>query len=308
MKGFRCLDGKIRLFRPDMNMKRMKATAERTGFPPFDGEELIECMLELIKIDKDWVPSSKNASLYIRPTLIGTEGTLGVAAAKEALLYVILSPVSGYFASGKIKPIKLIADPNHIRAWPGGVGDKKMGSNYGPTILIQKNAESKGFHQILWLFGEDKQLTEVGTMNIFVYLKDDKTGRNQLITPPLTAGLILPGVTRYSILDITRKWQADHVLDNFEVIERTITMGEVIKSLDEGRLMEVFGAGTACVVSAVEMISYEGNPLVLPPVTKSSLSQKILKSLTDIQYGIVSPHPWMRDVCWIMFTWCLLFA
>lgn len=161
MKAYNCDDGKIRLFRPDMNMNRMLRSAKRVGLAEFDKDELLKCIKKLVQIDKRWVPKKDHHSLYIRPTYMGTEPTLGVAAAKESILFVILSPVGSYFKN-KLEPIALYADPNAVRAFPKGCGNYKMGSNYAPTILIQQNAIKEGCQQVLWLFGDDHQLTEVG--------------------------------------------------------------------------------------------------------------------------------------------------
>ena len=158
MKAYRGEDGRLRLFRPDRNMARMLKTAARSSLPTFEAEEMIKCLKRLIQIDKDWIPKSTSSSLYIRPTFIATDVTatdksysqifcsklvyfllqpcLGVASPNEALLYAILSPVGPYFSSG-LKPVSLLADPQYVRAWPGGCGAMKMGSNYAPTIHIQ---------------------------------------------------------------------------------------------------------------------------------------------------------------------------
>ena len=207
MKAYHCVDGKVRLFRPDMNMRRMLRSAKRTDLAEFDEVELLKCLKKLVAIDQRWVPNKPNHSLYVRPTFIGTEPTLGVSSAKESILFVILSPVGSYFKNdqNKLEPIALFADEKAVRAWPGGCGDNKMGSNYGPTIKVQQNAVKEGCQQVLWLFGDDQQLTEVGTMNIFVYLINDRNER-ELITPPLEDGLILPGITRDSILTLCREW------------------------------------------------------------------------------------------------------
>ncbi|KAL1114836.1 hypothetical protein AAG570_007660, partial [Ranatra chinensis] len=285
MKAYRGQDDRIRIFRPELNMARMNTSAARSGLPQFDPEELIKCINRLISIDQEWVPHSEAASLYIRPTLIATEPTLGVGPPESALLYVILCPVGTYFGTS-VKPISLLADPKFIRAWPGGVGDKKMGSNYAPTIHVQKEAISKGLQQVLWLYGEDYQVTEAGTMNVFVVLKNKK-GERELITPPLN-GLILPGITRHSILQLAREW------NEFEVIERVITMSEIVQHSEEGSLLEVFGAGTACIVSPVNVICFQGSLINIPTMEQNNaIHVRILKTLTDIQYGRIV-HPWAR--------------
>ena len=274
-------------------MKRMAQSAARGSLPTFDVDELMQCMKKLVDVDREWVPDSSNhKSLYIRPTMIGIEPTLGVASAKQSLLYILLSPVGGYFSAG-IKPVKLLANPQHVRAWPGGCGDKKLGSNYAPTVLIQKEAERQGCQQVLWLFGEDHQLTEVGTMNIFVYLTNEN-GERELITPPLGDGLILPGVTRDSVLTLVReRWP------EIKLSERRITMSEVKNANQAQRLHEIFGAGTACCICPVGKIQFEGEEIVIPTMTSSPqpLNIQILNALSDIQYGRISPHPWAPVVC-----------
>ncbi|XP_054848853.1 branched-chain-amino-acid aminotransferase, cytosolic-like isoform X1 [Eublepharis macularius] len=288
MKAFRGLDKRIHLFRPMLNMERMFRTALRACLPPFDKSELLECIRQLIHVDQDWVPHSDSASLYIRPTFIGTEPSLGVARSTYALLYVILGPVGPYFATGSFNPVSLLADPGFVRAWMGGVGDCKLGGNYGPTIYVQNEAAKEGCQQVLWLYGEDHQLTEVGTMNIFMFWKDQQ-GDLELVTPPLN-GIILPGVTRHSLLDLARKW------GEFRVSEKVITMADLIKGLEEKRVKEVFGSGTACVVCPVNRILYRGKNYHIPTMENGpEIAKRFLKELTDIQYGRVASD-WVQPV------------
>lgn len=285
LKAYRGQDGRIRVFRPEMNMARMNASARRSGLPTFESEEFIKCMSRLVTIDQEWVPHTEAASLYLRPTLIGIEPTLGVASSDSALLYTILSPVGGYFKPGAPSMgISLLADPRYTRAWPGGVGDRKMGSNYAPTIQIQKEAARQGLQQVLWLYGDDHQITEVGTMNIFALIINDQ-GERELVTPPLN-GLILPGITRDSILHLAREWR------EFKVSERPITMFEIKKALQENRVLEMFGSGTACIVSPIERIFYNGENLMIPTLEHTEpVWKQICTTLTDIQYGKIK-HPW----------------
>lgn len=284
MKAYRGVDGRIRIFRPEMNMHRMNLTARRSGLPTFEGEEYIKCLSRLISIDQEWVPHTEAASLYLRPTLIGIDPTLGVASSDSALLYTILSPVGGYFKAGASGAVSLLADPRFTRAWPGGVGDRKMGSNYAPTIHVQKEAAKQGLQQVLWLYGEDHQLTEVGTMNIFMFYINDN-GEKELITPPLD-GLILPGITRDSILRLTQQW------GQFNVREGRFTMPMICDLLKEERLLELFGTGTACVVSPVDRINYMGTDLHIPTMEQENpVFERIRTTLTDIQYGKLK-HPW----------------
>lgn len=301
-KAFRGYDNKIRFFRLDQNVRRLLHSAQRLSLPEFEPVELIKCIHNLVALDQDWIPQTRGqqqlSSLYVRPTILGVEPSLGVASSKKAILYVLLSPVGPYFKTG-FKPISLYADPNFVRAWPGGAGNTKLGSNYAPTIMVQKAAEKLGLQQVLWLFGEDMKLTEVGTMNVFVSYKHHITGKLHLVTPPLSDGLILPGITRNSILDLARQWN-DIVTE-----ERYVTIGEMEQLIHENRLVEMFGAGTACIVCPISSIHLKGGQVLRIPyfdITKPSegahentLTRRILKAITDIQYGKV-PHRWAQEL------------
>ncbi|XP_059521920.1 branched-chain-amino-acid aminotransferase, mitochondrial isoform X2 [Myotis daubentonii] len=288
MKAFKGSDRQVRLFRPWLNMDRMLRSALRLCLPSFDKAELLECIRRLVEVDKDWVPDSAGASLYIRPVLLGNEPSLGVSSATRALLYVILCPVGSYFPGDAMTPVSLLADPRFIRAWMGGVGDYKVGGNYGPTVLVQQEAKKKGCEQVLWLYGPDHQLTEVGTMNIFVYWTHED-GVLELVTPPLE-GVILPGVVRQSLLDLAHSW------GEFRVVERKITMQELLRALEEGRVREVFGSGTACQVCPVHRVLYQGQDLHIPTMDHGpELILRFQKELKAIQYGATA-HEWALRV------------
>eukprot|EP00299_Pterocystis_sp_00344_P002460 c1277_g1_i1.p1 GENE.c1277_g1_i1~~c1277_g1_i1.p1 ORF type:complete len:398 (+),score=81.31 c1277_g1_i1:142-1194(+) len=292
MKAYKDPKGKVWLFRPDMNMIRINGTAQRLCLPQFDGEGMLQCLDRLVDIDREWVPSRRGFSLYIRPTLIGTHPVLGVGPPLKATLFVILSPVGPYYRSG-FKAVRLFADSTYVRAWPGGTGNVKCGGNYGLTIGPQMLADKKGFDQIMWLFGPEHNITEVGTMNMFFFWINEK-GQKELITPPLD-GTILPGVTRNSILALAREW------NEFTVSERPLTIHQVIKAIQEQRVIEAFGAGTAAVVSPVKSFTFEETEYKIPldpkdpSVEAGPLTRRFLQAITDIQYG-ESPHPWRRLV------------
>jgi len=238
------------------------------------------------------VPNSPNlsSSLYLRPTLIGTEGTLGIGPADEALLFVIMSPVGSYFSSSGIKPVTLLVDPRFVRAFPGGCGFTKMGSNYAPTLWTQEIAQEQGCDQVLWTFGKENEITEVGAMNIFILLRDRNNGDQvELVTPPLTDGTVLPGVTRRSILEMAES------IPNLTVAERQVTLSEVLDACRDGRMVEMFGSGTAAIISPVAGLKYNGE-LFNVPTPEYSLANKLLEQLTGIYYGKISPHPWAYDV------------
>ncbi|XP_069618921.1 branched-chain-amino-acid aminotransferase, cytosolic isoform X3 [Ranitomeya imitator] len=276
MKAYRGEDGKIRLFRPQLNMERMLRSAKRLTLPAFDKRELLDCIRQLIHVDRAWVPESSAASLYVRPVFMGTEPSLGVKRPSKAMIYVILSPVGPYFSSGAFTPISLWADPKYVRAWKGGTGDSKIGGNYGNSLFAQYEAQGCGCQQVLWLYGEDEQITEVGTMNLFLFWTNEN-GELELATPPLD-GIILPGVTRRSILDLALQW------GEFKVSERYLTMAALMKAVKEDRVQEMFGAGTACVVCPVGRILYKDENLDIP-TNENKLAARFLKELTNIQYG-----------------------
>ena len=203
---------------------------------------------ELVRLDKRWIPAAAGYSLYLRPTVIATWPYLGVSTAKSLKLFVLACPVGPYYATG-FKPTTLFADGEHVRAWPGGTGDSKLGGNYAPTIRHLNAVAARGFSQTLWLFGPAGEVTEVGTMNFFAVVRPRGGGRPELLTAPLD-GTILPGVTRQSILDLARASWPD-----VAVAERKFTIGDLAAAANEGRLCEAFGAGTAAVVSPVRQIT-----------------------------------------------------
>ncbi len=293
MKAYKDTDGNIRMFRPDCNMERMNFSMNRLCLPGFNGAELTECIKELLKIDESWIPTKDGYSMYIRPTAIGTADYLGVTKSNKCKIFVILSPVGPYYKSG-FKPVKLLANTEDVRAWPGGVGNAKLGGNYGPTIAPATNAISEGCDQILWLFGEDHTITEVGAMNIFFVFKT-LDGKTELVTAPLGRGDILPGVTRRSIIEMTKEWSKSNDGKHSDLIvnERFVTMGEVKQASDEGRLLEAFGAGTAVVIAPVKGIKYKNEDINIPTGEEAGpLAQEIWTSLTDIQYGRKDHPSW----------------
>ncbi|KAK8130958.1 branched-chain-amino-acid aminotransferase protein [Apiospora sp. TS-2023a] len=253
MKAYKDKNGEVRLFRPDKNMERMNKSTARIALPTFSPTAVIDLISQFAKLESRFIPDQRGYSLYLRPTMIGTQKTLGVGPPGSALLYVIASPVGPYYPTG-FKAVSLEATDYAVRAWPGGVGDKKLGANYAPCIVPQMEAASRGFQQNLWLFGEQEYVTEVGTMNMFVAMKNKETGQKELITAPLD-GTILPGVTRDSILALAREKLAP---EGWMISERKYTMKEVAEASKEGRLMEAFGAGTAAIVSPVRTISWKG--------------------------------------------------
>ena len=279
MKAFRTAKDQIILFRPEDNMKRMRSSSAAVGLPDFSPDEFLACIKELLKIDQSWIPSQKGYSIYIRPTFIGNHAGLGVAKPKSAKLYTIMTTVGPYFPEG-FKPIHLYCDETIARAFPGGSGDKKIGANYAPGIGHTARLQSLGFNQILWLC--NSYITEAGTMNFFVYWKNSK-GETELVTCPLD-GTILPGVTRDSILAIAREW------NEFKISEEKFTIHQLIKAIEERRVIEIFGAGTACIVCPVAKITFMDKEYKIPLNLGSSgvLTKRLLDEVQKIQYGEIT--------------------
>ena len=286
MKAYKDKEGNLRLFRPDCNMQRLNDSMARLYMPSFDGDEWIKCIKELVKLDSKWVPEGEGYSMYIRPTAISTYPFLGVGPTKMVKLFVITCPVGPYYPEG-FKPVKLFADTDNVRAWPGGVGNTKLGGNYGPTIAPQMKALERGCSQVLWLHGEDHEVTEVGAMNLFFYIVNGE-GEKELVTAPLTRGDILPGVTRRSILELARSWGI------CKVSEKYLKMPDIVKMAKEGKILEVFGAGTAAVISPVSAIHYQGEEIRFLDPQETELqpfAKRVWDELLDIQYGNVE-HEW----------------
>lgn len=290
MKAYKCAkDGSLRLFRPDKNMARMNKSSARIALPTFDSQTVIDLIGRLCKLDERFITSEKGYSLYLRPTMIGTQRTLGVGPPGSALLYVIASPVGPYYPTG-FKAINLEATDYAVRAWPGGVGDKKLGANYAPCIVPQLKAAKKGLHQNLWLFGPEENITEVGTMNLFVCMKNKETGEKELLTAPLD-GTILEGVTRDSVLTLARERLESQ---GWKVKERYVRMPELAEAEADGRLMEVFGAGTAAIVAPVRKIWYKEKFVdcgLKETEEAGPIALQMKNWIEAIQYGD-EDHPW----------------
>ncbi|KAI0014516.1 aminotransferase [Xylariomycetidae sp. FL0641] len=291
-KAYCAADGSIRLFRCDMNMARLNGSAARLALPTFDAEQLQDLLKALVRLDQRLIPKERGYSLYIRTCMIGTQPTLGIGPSASALLFAIASPVGPYYSTG-FKAVDLEATSESIRAWPGGVGDKKLGANYGPCILPQLMASKRGFHQNLWLFGEEQRVTEVGAMNFFAIFRNPR-GDRELVTPPLD-GTILNGITRDSVLALARERL---VPEGWTVSERYCTMEELATASGEGRLEEAFGVGTAAVVSPIRSIGWNGRTVdcgLKPGQEAGETAVRLKNWIEEIQYGEV-PHVWSTPV------------
>jgi branched-chain amino acid aminotransferase len=273
LKAFRGRDGQVRLFRPQKHVERLNASARRLCIPPLDPGLALTSLITLVGIDRDWVPSTVGTSLYVRPTIIASEAFLGVRPAKSYIYYVILSPVGAYYPEG-MNPVKILVVDRYVRAVEGGVGAAKTGVNYAASLYAAEEAKHEGFTQVLWLDGvHRKYIDEVGTMNIMLRIGDE------VITPPL-GGTILAGVTRDSALTLMREW-------GLTVSERQVSIDEAVAAADRGTLREVWGTGTAAVISPVGELSYKGRRIVINGGRIGELTQRLYDAIVGIQYATV---------------------
>lgn len=271
LKAYRAEKG-VNLFRPWDNFKRMNISAERMCIPPIDEAFALEALEELVRIDRDWVPRSEGTSLYIRPTIIATDPFLGVRAGEEYIFYIIMSPVGAYYASG-LAPVDIYVEDEYVRSVKGGTGFAKTGGNYAASLIAGEVAHRKGFSQVLWLDGvEKKYVEEVGSMNIFFKI------RGELYTAPL-AGSILPGITRDSIIRLAKEAYGVNVR------EERLAIADIFAENESGGLEEVFGTGTAAVVSPVGGMTWEGKSIRISGGNMGELTSKLYDKLTGIQYG-----------------------
>lgn len=302
MKLYRGHDSQLRLFRPELNCNRMLMSTNRIALPAFPPSELLKLIVKLCATDgPKWLPKDRAGHfLYIRPTMIATDSALGVQRPQEALLFVILTcfaPMDG-LAGG----MKLLASQDDMcRAWPGGFGYAKVGANYGPSLVAQGEARARGYHQILWLFGEDNIVTEAGASNFFVVWRT-REGKVQLVTACLTERIVLDGVTRRSVLELARSRlsqdiePSDQTLEPVEVVERKFSMFEVEEAVNEGRLIEAFVAGTAWFIASVGHIHFRGKDITVPQVEgdNGKYTKIIKKWLKGIMWGGegMEKHEW----------------
>ena len=271
MKAYRTAEGKIQLFRPECNAQRFADGCERMGIPPIPVEDFIDAVKALVKVDEEWVPHMDGTSLYIRPFVIATDVGLGVHASKNYIFCVIAAPSGAYYAEG-INPVKIYVEDEYIRAAPGLTGAVKCGGNYAASIKAGELAEKKGYSQVLWLDGvEKKYVEEVGAMNIMFKID------GKIYTAACT-GTVLPGVTRRSIIELCRDW-------GYEVIEGKLAIADIMQAGREGKLEEVWGTGTAAVVSPVKELTWKDESVEISGGKIGELTQKLYDALTGIQWG-----------------------
>ncbi len=274
LKAYKTKEGKVQLFRPDMNAKRTNRTNDRLCIPQMDEELYVEAIKALVAVDADWIPEKEGTSLYIRPFIIADEPFLGVRRANHYKFIVILSPVGPYYVGG-LTPTKIYVEDKYVRATAGGTGEAKCGGNYAASLKAQEEAHEKGYEQILWLDGvERKYVEEIGTSNAFFVID------GEVITAPL-GGTILPGITRDSIIQLLKK-------KGYKVSERRLSIDEVVEAYKAGKFQEMFASGTAAVISPVGELCYKGEKMIINNGEIGAIAQEMYDTIYGIQTGTVA--------------------
>ena len=273
LKAYRRADGKVQMFRPIENIRRLNRSAERLCLPEIPEDLGLEVLTAFVELEQDWTPSAPGTSLYLRPFLIGNDETLGVHAVHHATFIIIASPVGSYYKEG-INPVKIMIEDEDVRAVKGGTGYTKCGGNYAASNRSGARAEQKGYAQVLWLDGiHRKYIEEVGAMNVMFKIGDE-------IVTPMLSGSILPGITRMSCLEVLRR-------EGYKVSERLISVDELAEAMANGTLEEAWGTGTAAVVSPIGELCYKDQKYTVGGGKIGEVTQKLYDILTGIQWGKV---------------------
>ncbi len=283
LKAYHTPDGRVLLFRPDRNIQRAENSCKRLCIPPVPQDDFLNALKTLVRVEKDWIPTTPGTSLYIRPFIIATDESLGVHPSHSYKFIIILSPSGAYYASG-LNPVKIWIEDDYVRAVRGGIGEAKAGGNYAASLKAQVKGEAGGYAQVLWLDGvERKYIEEVGSMNIFFKIA------GKVVTPQLN-GSILPGVTRATCLDLCRAW-------GMEVEERRVSVEELVAAARNGSLEECWGSGTAAVISPVGTLRYENDVMEISGGGIGPVSQRLYDTVTGIQTGkLEDAHGWTVEV------------
>lgn len=271
LKAYRTKSGKVQLFRPMENIRRMNNSAERLCLPAIPEDLALEVLTEFVRVEQDWTPNAEGTSLYIRPFMFGNDETLGVHAVQHATFAIIASPVGSYYKEG-INPVKIMIEDQDVRAVRGGTGYAKCGGNYAASNRAGERAEQKGYSQVLWLDGvERKYIEEVGAMNVMFKINGE-------IVTPMLSGSILPGITRKSCLEVLRD-------KGYKVSERLLSVDELAKAMEDGTLEEAWGCGTAAVVSPIGELCYKDTKFIINDGKIGEVTQMLYDTLTGIQWG-----------------------
>ncbi len=269
IKAYKHADGRVAIFRPEKNAGRSNASAARLCMPQIPVDVYLQSLAALVELDKNWVPAKENHSLYIRPFMFATDPYLGVTPSETYKFIILTGPVGPYFS----KNLKVKIETNFSRACDGGFGFAKAAGNYGGSMLPARKAAEEGFDQLIWTDSrEHAYIEELGAANI-MFMIDGK------VITPSTRDTILKGVTRDTVIALATKW-------DIEVEERRISVAEIITALKEGRITDAFGAGTAATIAHIAEIGFEGELYTLPDPAARVFSNKVLKTLNEIRYGL----------------------
>lgn len=280
MKAYKNDAGEVSLFRPLENFNRLNKSAIRMAMPEVPEEIFMGGLIELLKLDSAWVPTSESGSLYIRPFLVATDEAIGVKASETYKFIIITCPAGKYYS----EPIKVLVETNYFRAVHGGVGFVKAAGNYGRSLYPTKLAQQKGYHQVIWTDSITHQyVEESGTMNLMFVIGDT------VLTPSLS-DTILSGITRKSVLALAHEW-------GMKVEERKISIPEILTAFANGTLQEAFGCGTAATIAQIVTIGYEGKDYELPAVETRKFSNKVDETLRGIRKGkLTDTMNWMLKI------------
>lgn len=284
LKAYNNVNGGANIFRPDMNAKRLNRSAELLVIPEFPEDRFIDAVKEVVYYNRDFISKNEGESLYIRPVVFGSSNILGVHPSAEYKLIIFASPVGSYYEEG-LNPVKIKVADRYVRAVRGGLGTAKTGANYAASLKGANEAKKEGYSQVLWLDGVSLTFVdEVGSMNIMFVLD------GEIVTPSLTSGTILPGITRDSVLQLSQYL-------GIKACERTVSIEEILSGLESGSLTEAFGTGTAATISPVGTLNYKGKDIVINDSKIGTISQKMFDTLLGIQYGkLEDPYGWVEHI------------
>ncbi len=282
LKAYKSQDGAL-LFRPEKNAERLNNTNRRMCIPELDPEFFVEAIKKTVKVDQDWIPAKEGTSLYIRPFVIANEVYLGLKPSSKYKFVIIMSPVAAYYPQG-IKPTRIYVETEYVRAVRGGTGSAKTGGNYAGSLKAQASAAKMGYDEVLWLDGVEREyVEEVGAMNVFFKID------GKIVTPEL-GGSVLPGITRDSVITMLKDW-------DYEVEVRKISIKEIVKAYQEGRLEEAFGTGTAAIISPIGELNYDGLKMKINKFETGEVASKLYERLTGIQTGkLADPYDWTEKI------------
>jgi branched-chain amino acid aminotransferase len=283
LKAYKWEDGRIALFRPEMNARRFNQSADRLCMPDLPEKQFLDGIKKLVSLERDWIPTTAGTSLYIRPAMIAVEPVLGVHPSNHYYFFAILSPVGAYYAAG-FNPINIMVEDYYVRAVPGGTGEAKTGGNYASSLKAGLEAKKKGFDQVLWLDGRERRyIEEVGAMNMFFAYG------THIVTAALN-GSILSGVTRDSVLKLAPTL-------GYTVEECQIDIHDLMADIRNGKVTEAFGSGTAAVITPVGKLCYKDECLQLTGGKVGEITQRLYDVLTGIQTGkLKDEFGWIRFV------------